>query len=172
MRILSTQIKGVLTNSSLRNPLQKRVFSATSSLNNVQSEEVEYRELMKAHTNGVMSYASTTSEFPLVNQTIRELLAGKAKSHANKVGYAFPYQGVNMTWAELKERVDTIAQNFLDMGFQKGDRIAFALPTNIELLVMTLAASEIGLVSTLLNPAYQKTEFEYMLKKVNAKGKY
>lgn len=169
MRILSTQIKRVLTSSSLK-AQPKRFFTASASLNNEQADQD--RELMKAHTNGVMSYASTTSEFPLINETIRDRLAVKAKTHANKVGYAFPYQGVDMTWAELKERVDTVAQNFLDMGFQKGDRIAFALPTNSELLVMTLAASEIGLVSTLLNPAYQKTEFEYMLKKVKAKGNF
>lgn len=44
------------------------------------------------------------------------------------------------------------------------------MPNNYELATTFLAASQIGLVSVVLNPAYQQVEFEYMLQKTGAKG--
>lgn len=75
-----------------------------------------------------------------------------------------------LTYKELSDRVDVMAQNFLDMGFQKGDRVGIILPNTWELVVANFAAAQIGLIVTLLNPAYQIVELEYMLKKAGVKG--
>jgi len=44
------------------------------------------------------------------------------------------------------------------------------LPNMPETALVTLAAASIGVVSILMNPAYQLVEVEYMLKKIKAKG--
>lgn len=44
------------------------------------------------------------------------------------------------------------------------------LPNMPELVISLLAASSIGLLVVLMNPAYQLTEIEFMLKKTRAKG--
>lgn len=65
------------------------------------------------------------------------------------------FEGVDFTFGEVHQRVSSLAQNLLTLGFQKGDRLAISLPNTYELLLTFLAASEIGLISVVLNPAYQ-----------------
>ena len=79
-------------------------------------------------------------------------------------------KGVSLNYKELSERVDTMAQNYLDMGFQKGDRVGIILPNTWELAVSFFAATKIGLIVTILNPGYQIVELEFMLKKAAVKG--
>lgn len=49
-------------------------------------------------------------------------------------------------------------------------KIAMMLPNMPELTTAVLAAASIGVISVLLNPAYQITEIEFMLKKTGCKG--
>lgn len=165
--VLTNHLKRVLKRVPKNASLGRQLFSTTPNQRNKQNLD---RELLHSRPNPTLSYASSFSEFPMALRTTRELLAQKATEKGNKLAYLFPYQGIKLTFSELKERVDSAAQNLLDLGFQKGDRIAFALPNSVELLILSLAASEIGAISTLMNPAYQKVEFEYMLKKTRAKG--
>lgn len=51
-----------------------------------------------------------------------------------------------------------------------GDKIAVLLPNIPETPLITLAAASIGCVTVLMNPAYQLTEIEYMVRKANCKG--
>ncbi len=48
--------------------------------------------------------------------------------------------------------------------------MALLLPNVPEYVVTVLACASIGVVSVLMNPAYQFVEIEYMLKKTKAKG--
>lgn len=127
-------------------------------------------DLMKSLTDGKKSYATTSSKLHLVPNTIGEIIEAQAEKSPNNLVYAFPHQGLNLTFSQVKQRINQIAQNLLEMGFKKGDRIALSLPNTHELAMTFLAACEIGLISVILNPAYQLTEFEYMLKKTGAKG--
>ena len=75
-----------------------------------------------------------------------------------------------MKFAEVKQRVDEIAQNLLSRGFQKGDRLAVMLPNMPQGNLAILAAASIGVVVVAMNPAYQLVEIEFMLKKTKCKG--
>jgi len=48
--------------------------------------------------------------------------------------------------------------------------IALMLPNIPELTIAILSAASLGVISVLLNPAYQLTEIEFMLKKTSPKG--
>jgi acyl-coenzyme A synthetase/AMP-(fatty) acid ligase len=131
-------------------------------------------DLTKTITNLKLSYATTypiqKSGFDVVVSPVSYFVQNKADSTPNKLVYAFPHQGHEITYGDLNQRVNVAAQNLLELGFKKGDRIAIVLPNNLELIVTFLAACKIGAISTVLNPAYQAVELEHALKKVGAKA--
>jgi acyl-CoA synthetase (AMP-forming)/AMP-acid ligase II len=133
----------------------------------LDQDEVDH---MKSSTDLKKSYATTSSRYHMIPNTIRELIDQQAEDNPKRLLYGFPHQGLNLTFSDVKERANLLAQNLLELGFKKGDRLAMSLPNTHELVIAFLAASELGLISVLLNPAYQLTEFEYMLKKSRAKG--
>lgn len=123
------------------------------------------------YTDKKKSWAITVSPVHVPGETIGDLIEKSSKTRPNEICYTFPHnKGFNLTYKELENRVSLMASNFLALGFQKGDRIAFLLPNTSELAISMLAAASIGLVSVLLNPAYQLVEIEYMLQKVECKG--
>jgi acyl-coenzyme A synthetase/AMP-(fatty) acid ligase len=140
----------------------------TSSINLNNNEQ--FKDVLKTFTNSKISYATSTSEFHLVADRIHDLVVSQAEEKGSSLIYAFPHQRLNLTFVELKQRVDSMTQNLLDLGLQKGDRIALALPNTHELVIVFLSAARLGLITVLLNPAYQKLEFEYMLRKTNVKA--
>ena len=131
---------------------------------------IDYADLASFLTHPKLSYSTTISEFPIVINTINDFVIKNAKNESSKFVYGFAHQGINLTFGEVKQRVDTAAQNLLDLGFVKGDRIALAIPNSVEFVVAFLAASQIGLITVALNPAYQIKELEFMLKKTGSKG--
>ena len=143
-------------------------FSTSALWQTTQNAQVP--DLMTAHTHPKLSYTMTTSQFPMLATTIHELIETRAMDSSDKMVFGFPHQGINLTFKELKQRVDVVSQNLLQMGFQKGDRVCFVLPNTIELVISFLGATQIGLIGVVLNPAYQLVELEYMLKKTGAKG--
>ena len=68
-----------------------------------------------------------------------------------------------ITYAALKEEVDTCARALLALGVASGDVVAFQLPNWIEWLVVHYAASRIGAVSNPLAPIYRERELSRML---------
>jgi fatty-acyl-CoA synthase len=143
---------------------------STIDVSTATNSNLDPSELAKYHTHHSLSYSTTTSSFPLVLDTIKDYVLKNAKNNASKLAFGFPHQGINLTFGDLKQRVDTAAQNLLDLGFVKGDRIAFLIPNSIDFVVLFLAASQIGLISVAMNPAYQLKELEFMLKKTGSKG--
>ena len=50
------------------------------------------------------------------------------------------------TYATLKHEIDCLATSFLELGFEKGDRLAVSLPNCSENVVLSYVASKIGLL--------------------------
>ncbi len=152
-----------------KNQLHLLSLPFSTSSHNLQNQQPPPNDPMTSITNLKTSYSTTYSNTPLVTKTIAELLEDKA--HLTKPVFTFPHQnGFTLSYQELNERVDTAAQNLLELGFNKGDRLAIILPNTIELAVAYFAASKLGLITTMLNPAYQLVEIEFMLSKSGAKG--
>jgi acyl-coenzyme A synthetase/AMP-(fatty) acid ligase len=143
-------------------------FSTTAYFRN---EYIKKYEKVKRPTSAKLSYAvSEANKFKLINSTLGEKIDEMARQRPNDVCYNFCLNQIAFTYAELKQRVDELAQSLLDLGFSKGDRLALLLPNVPELNLTILAAAKIGIIVVLMNPAYQLVEIEYMLKKTNAKG--
>lgn len=64
-------------------------------------------------------------------------------------------------------QVDSLAAGLVSLGVQRGDRVGIWSPNTLEWILTQYATARIGAILVNLNPAYQITEIEYTLKKVN-----
>src|SRR5690349_8506966 len=74
-----------------------------------------------------------------------------------------------ITYRKLDEQVDHAAEQLINLGFRKGDRIGLAFPNGLEMIVSFLAASTVGTAAP-LNPAYTRDEFKFYLEDTAARG--
>lgn len=69
-----------------------------------------------------------------------------------------------LTYSELKKASDCFAASLHNRGFQKGDRIALMLPNCVEYIISYYAIHRLGGVVVQVNPTYQSTELDYILR--------
>ena len=81
---------------------------------------------------------------------IGSLLTRHARTRPDHLALVF--QDQRLTWRELHQRVNRLANALLSMGIQKGDKIATLLPNTLELLDLYWAAARIGAVVVPLSP--------------------
>lgn len=108
--------------------------------------------------------------FQLSSKTLSESLHAIAAKRPKDVAFKFVAINKSITYLELQQRVDELAQSLLRLGFVKGDRLAIMLPNTPEFLYSTLAAASIGVISVLMSSKYDRFEIEHMLKKNECKG--
>lgn len=77
-------------------------------------------------------------------------------------------EGLTITYAQLLQQVNLVAQELLNLGVNRGDRIGIALPNSLEMIVAFLAATSVGTAAP-LNPAYKRDEFKFYLEDTSAK---
>ncbi len=65
---------------------------------------------------------------------------------ANPQKTAVLFDGCSLTYAELAEQADTLAEYLLQSGIRRGDAIGVMLPNGIEFVVVMLMASKIGVM--------------------------
>jgi cyclohexanecarboxylate-CoA ligase len=70
---------------------------------------------------------------------------------------------IRLSYAELGERVDKIAQGLADLGVAQGDVVAFQLPNWWEFIALTYACNRIGAVANPLMPIFRQRELRFML---------
>ena len=64
----------------------------------------------------------------------------------------------------LKARVDRVAKGFLELGVERGDRIAFLGMARPEFFITYMAASKVGATWLGLSPKFSVDELDYMLR--------
>jgi fatty-acyl-CoA synthase len=111
-----------------------------------------------------LSYASGTSEVPLLGRTIGddfELTVGRLPDHEALVDVP---TSARWTYRELDAAVDRVAAGLLGMGIEKGDRVGIWSPNCAEWVFVQYATAKIGAVLVNINPAYRSHELQYVLK--------
>jgi len=112
------------------------------------------------------SYVHGACDVPLIGDTIGRFLAGIAARHASNDALVVPHQQVRWTYAELDARVTRLAANLLALGLQPGDRVGIWSQNCAEWVLVQFATARAGLVLVNINPAYRRSELEYVLGKV------
>jgi acyl-CoA synthetase (AMP-forming)/AMP-acid ligase II len=75
--------------------------------------------------------------------------------------------GPAVTYAQLRQQVDSLVEQLKQLGLGRRDRIAMALPNGLEVIASFLAASTTGTAAP-LNPAYTVDEFKFYLEDTGA----
>jgi cyclohexanecarboxylate-CoA ligase len=70
---------------------------------------------------------------------------------------------IRLSYGELGERVDKIAQGLAELGVGQGDVVAFQLPNWWEFIALTYACNRIGAVANPLMPIFRQRELRFML---------
>ncbi len=90
------------------------------------------------------------------------------KENPDKAALAF--MGVEITFAELDEYSNKLANMFISSGLKKGDVVGINLPNIPEYVISWLAVLKAGCVVSGLSPLLSQEEMEYQLKDSDAKG--
>ncbi|MFC6704032.1 AMP-binding protein [Flexivirga alba] len=110
------------------------------------------------------SYASGTSEVPLLGDTIGDNLRRTAERFADRDAMVDLPSGRRWTYAEFDAAVDEVARGLMAAGIDKGDRVGIWSPNCPEWTLVQYATARIGALMVCVNPAYRSHELSYVLK--------
>jgi fatty-acyl-CoA synthase len=110
------------------------------------------------------SYASGTSQTPLLGDTIGDNLDRTIARWGDREALVSVQQDVRYTYAELGEAVDRAARAFLAAGLAPGERVGIWSPNCAEWVLVQYATAKLGVILVNINPAYRTSELEYALR--------
>ncbi len=116
------------------------------------------------------SYDKGATDVPLIEQTIGAYFDESCARYAPREALVSRHQGVRLTYAEFRRRVDALACSLMRLGLAKGDRIAIWSQNNVEWALTQFATAKAGLILVNINPAYRRAELEYAINKVGCRA--
>lgn len=76
---------------------------------------------------------------------------------------AIIFENQRVTWGEFRERMDRIASAYLDIGVERGDRVAMLAMARPEFLTTYMAANKVGAMWLGLSPKFKLDELRYLV---------
>ncbi|MEO9137798.1 MAG: AMP-binding protein [Jatrophihabitans sp.] len=111
-----------------------------------------------------LSYASGTSQVPLLGQTIDANLRAAVARFADREAVVDVATARRLTYAELDGEVDALARGLLGQGVSRGDRVGIWAPNCLEWFLVQYATARIGAVLVNINPSYRTHELGFVLR--------
>ena len=112
------------------------------------------------------SYVHGAHDVPLIGETIGAFLDGVAQRYGDRPALVVAHQNVRWTYREFHERVNRLAAGLQKLGLNPGDRIGIWSQNCAEWVLTQFATAKAGLIMVNINPAYRRSELEYVLDKV------
>jgi len=109
------------------------------------------------------SYASGTSDEPLLGETIGQVLDRVAAAQPAAPALVEVGTGRRWTYAELRAAADEVALGLLAAGVRRGDRVGIWAPNLAEWTLVQFGSAKIGAILVTINPAYRSHELAYVL---------
>lgn len=97
---------------------------------------------------------------------IGSLLSRNVRTGRDRLALVFEQE--RLTWGELEERVNRLANVLLALGLGKGDKLALVLPNSIEFFEAVLAAARLGIVVVPLSPLLRGSGLSVLLQDSDA----
>jgi long-chain acyl-CoA synthetase len=95
------------------------------------------------------------------NTTIPECLTATAKRFPNNPAYYF--HGTTQTFKDVDTLSNQLAHALIELGIEKGDRLAFMLPNVPQSPLTVFAALKAGAIVTPVNPLFKQHELHHQL---------
>jgi long-chain acyl-CoA synthetase len=106
------------------------------------------------------SYAKgVPHEVEPASETLVEMLAASVKRHGRRP--ALDFFGESMTYRELGEQVERVANGLKGLGVKAGDRVALVLPNCPQHVVAFYAILRLGAIAVEHNPLYTERELRH-----------
>ncbi|MFI7544303.1 AMP-binding protein [Actinoplanes sp. NPDC049599] len=112
----------------------------------------------------MLSYASATSDVPLLGETIGANLERTVAAFGDREALVDVPSGRRWTYAQFDEAVNEVARGLLARGINKGDRVGIWAPNCAEWVITQYATAKIGAILVNVNPAYRTHELEYVVR--------
>jgi 2,3-dihydroxybenzoate-AMP ligase len=102
------------------------------------------------------------------DETIDEAIARASQRTPEKTAIIAP--NARISYAELIEASERLADGLYDAGLRNGDRIVVQLPNQVEFAMLYLATSKLGMLPVMALPAHRDAEIGFFLDHVDAVG--
>ena len=99
---------------------------------------------------------------------VNDFLQHSAERFPNKV--ALICNGHRLTYAQLEEQANRVANGLLALGVQRGDRVAVWLPNSVEAAIAIFAILKASGTFTVINPTTKPGKLAYVLNNCGASG--
>ncbi|CAD7079649.1 unnamed protein product [Hermetia illucens] len=116
------------------------------------------------------SYYHHVGKEPLVYRSVGQQLELTARNYPDREGIVSVHENKRLTFSKILDQCDRLAASFKRIGLERGDRVGIWAPNYVFWYISMLAASRAGLISVGINPAFQASEVEYCINKVNLKA--
>jgi malonyl-CoA/methylmalonyl-CoA synthetase len=107
----------------------------------------------------------------MVGECLRDCFSDSFSMRGEKKAIRFFRKGVvetEISYRELNQDSNRMANTFLALGVGKGDRVVFYLPKSLGFVVAHLAVQKIGAIAVPLNPGFKRSEMAYLLEDTEA----
>ncbi|WP_267163226.1 long-chain-fatty-acid--CoA ligase [Halovenus salina] len=105
------------------------------------------------------------SSYPTIGDTLEQTVARYPDNDA----IIYPHKDQRWTYEQFNERVNRLANAMIDLGIEKGDRVATVLHNGSEIALTVYACAKIGAAFTPLNFRLPAGEIEYIVNDAEAK---
>ena len=118
---------------------------------------------------GGLSYVAGVTDDALKFMTVSQLLDRACARFGAGDAAIFAAGDLRLSWYDLRHRADEVAAGLLALGIGRGDRVGIWAPNRWEWLAVQFGTARIGAILVNINPAYQRSELEYALNKVECR---
>jgi len=120
---------------------------------------------LKSYSLGPFKLKHTMEPYPKMN--VYKFLEDSATNFPDNI--ACVYLDDEITYKDLKLKVDKLANAFIDLGLKKGDTVASVLPSCLEFILIDYAAMKMGAIHVPLSILHKTDDLVHELKESNAK---
>jgi aldehyde:ferredoxin oxidoreductase len=142
----------------ITSPITKKVETAETQ------EAIGEKPWLANYYIGPFDLAHSMEPYPEVN--VYTFLEDTAREFPDVV--ACEYAEEEMTYPELKDKVDRLASALVALGVEKGDAVATVLPSCPEFIIADYAAMKIGAIHVPLSILHNADDLQYELKESKA----
>ena len=115
------------------------------------------------------STAGETVKAAVDAETITDAFRRTAANHGDLVAFRTRDDGIALTWAEARDRVDAIAGGLAKLGVAKGDTVAILLSNRPEFHLVDLATITLGACPFSIYNTYSPEQIQYVVSDAGAR---
>lgn len=100
-------------------------------------------------------------EVDFKDRNVPYMIENRVKGLGDKVFFMF--QNERVTYKELNEKVNRIANSLAGMGVEKGDKVCFMMKNSIEFVYCWFALAKLGAIMVPMNPTLRGNLLQYII---------